>query len=46
MSVSKLCRKYFINESQFYKSNKESLEAGKRSLADDVTRRATSDQVS
>ena len=29
MSVSELCRKYSINESQFYKWNKEFLEAGK-----------------
>jgi transposase len=29
MSVAELCRKYSINESQFYKWNKEFLEAGK-----------------
>ena len=29
ISVAELCRKYSINESQFYKWNKEFLEAGK-----------------
>ena len=33
MSVAELCRKYSINESQFYKWNKEFLEAGKKRLA-------------
>lgn len=36
---------YSINESQFYKWNKEFLEAGKKRLAGDVTREATSDEV-
>ena len=45
MSVSELCRKYSINESQFYKWNKEFLEAGKKRLAGDVIREATSDEV-
>lgn len=45
MSVSELCRKYSINESQFYKWNKEFLEAGKKRLAGDTTREATSDEV-
>ena len=45
MSVAELCRKYSINESQFYKWNKEFLEAGKKRLAGDVTREATSDEV-
>jgi transposase len=30
ISVSELCRKYSINESHFYKWNKEFLEAGKK----------------
>jgi transposase len=38
-------RKYSINESQFYKWNKEFLEAGKKRLAGDTTREATSDEV-
>lgn len=46
MSVSELCRKYAIHESSFYKWNKEFLEAGKKRLAGDTTREATSDEVS
>jgi transposase len=45
MSVAELCRKYSINESQFYKWNKEFLEAGKKRLSGDTTREATSDEV-
>jgi len=45
MSVAELCRKYLINESQFYKLNKEFLETGKRHLAGDTKREATSDEV-
>ena len=45
MSVSELCRKYCINPSQFYKWNKEFLEAGKKRLSGDTIREATSDEV-
>jgi transposase len=45
LSVAELCRKYSINESQFYKWNKDFLEAGKKRLAGDTTREATSDEV-
>ena len=45
MSVSELCRKYSIQESQFYKWNREFLEAGKKRLSGDTTREATSDEV-
>ena len=45
MSVAELCRKYAIQESQFYKWNKEFLEAGKKRLSGDTTREATSDEV-
>ena len=45
LSVSELCRKYSIQESQFYKWNKEFLEAGKKRLSGDTTREATSDEV-
>jgi len=45
ISISELCRKYAINESQFYKWNKDFLEAGKKRLAGDLTREATSDEV-
>lgn len=46
ISVSELCRKYAISQSQFYKWNKEFLEAGKKRLSGDITREATSDEVS
>lgn len=45
MTVAELCRKYSIQESQFYKWNKEFLEAGKKRLSGDTTRDATSDEV-
>ena len=45
MSVAELCRKYSIQESQFYKWNREFLEAGKKRLSGDTTREATSDEV-
>jgi transposase len=45
ISVAELCRKYSIQESQFYKWNKEFLEAGKKRLSGDTTREATSDEV-
>jgi transposase len=44
-SVAEICRKYSIQESQFYKWNKEFLEAGKKRLSGDTTREATSDEV-
>lgn len=45
ISVSELCRKYSIHETQFYKWNKEFMEAGKKQLSGDTTREATSDEV-
>ena len=44
-TIAELCRKYSIQESQFYKWNKEFLEAGKMRLSGDITREATSDEV-
>ena len=44
-SVAAICRKHGIAESMFYKWNKECLEAGKKRLAGDTTREATSDEV-
>ena len=44
-SVAELCRKYSIHQAQFYKWNKEFMEAGKKRLAGDVTREATKDEV-
>ena len=45
MSVKELCRKHSIIEAQFYKWNKEFLEAGKKRLSGDTVREATSDEV-
>jgi transposase len=45
LSISEICRKYSISDTQFYKWNKEFMEAGKKRLAGDVTREATSDEV-
>lgn len=44
-SVAELCRKHAIQESTFYKWNKEFIEAGKKRLAGDTAREATSDEV-
>lgn len=44
-SVAAICRKHGIAESMFYKWNKEFMEAGKKRLAGDTTREATSDEV-
>ena len=44
-SVAAICRRHGIAESMFYKWNKEFLEAGKKRLAGDTTREATSDEV-
>lgn len=44
-SVAEICRKYSIHETQFYKWNKEFMEAGKKRLSGDTTREATSDEV-
>jgi len=44
-SVAAICRKHGIVESVFYKWNKEFLEAGKKRLAGDTTREATSNEV-
>lgn len=43
--VAAICRKHGIAESMFYKWNKEFMEAGKKRLAGDTTREATSDEV-
>ena len=44
-SIAKLCRKYTIIESLFYKWNKKFLEADKKCLAVDTTREASSDEL-
>ena len=43
--VAELCRKYGIHQAQFYRWNKEFLEAGKKRLSGDTTREATSSEV-
>ena len=45
LSISEIRRKYSISDTQFYKWNKEFMEAGKKRLAGDVTREATNDEV-
>lgn len=44
-SVAAIGRKHGIPDSVFYKWNKEFLEAGKKRLADDTVREATSNEV-
>ena len=44
-SVAELCRREGIAESLYYSWSKEFLEAGKRRLAGDTARAATSDEV-
>jgi transposase len=44
-SISELCRREGINSNIYYRWSKEFLEAGKRQLAGDTTREATSDEV-
>jgi transposase len=44
-SISELCRREGIAASQYYGWSKEFMEAGKRRLAGDTARAATSDEV-
>ena len=44
-SIAELCRKEGIAQSMYYGWSKEVLEAGKRRLAGDTAREATSDEV-
>ena len=44
-SVTEICRKHRISQATFYKWNKEFMEAGKRRLAGDTIREASSDEV-
>ena len=44
-SIAELCRKEGINQNLYYRWSKEPLEAGKRRLAGDVVREATTDEV-
>ena len=45
-SVTEICRKHGISQATFYKWNKEFMEAGKKRLAGDTVREASSDEVS
>lgn len=44
-SVKEICRKYAIHDNQYYKWNKEFMEAGKKRLSGDTVREASSDDV-
>ena len=44
-SIAELCRREGISESLYYSWSKEFLEAGKRRLAGDTARSATTDEV-
>ena len=44
-SIAELCRKEGINQNLYYRWSKEFLEAGKRRLAGDTAREATSEEV-
>src|SRR5712691_3318326 len=45
-SIAELCRKEGINQNLYYRWSKEFLEAGKKRLAGDTAREATSDEAS
>ena len=44
-SIAELCRKEGINQNLYYRWSKDFLEGGKKWLADDTARAATSDEV-
>jgi transposase len=44
-SIAELCRKEGINQNLYYRWSKDFLEAGKKRLAGDSAREATSDEV-
>jgi transposase len=44
-SIAELCRKEGINQNLYYRWSKEFLETGKKRLAGDTAREATSDEV-
>ena len=44
-SIAELCRKEGINQNLYYRWSKEFLEAGKRRLAGNIVREATTDEV-
>ena len=44
-SIAELCRREKINQNLYYRWSKEFLEAGKKRLAGDTVREASSDEV-
>ncbi len=44
-SIAELCRREGLSESMYYKWSKEFMEAGKKRLAGDITREASTDEV-
>jgi transposase len=44
-SIAELCRREGISQNLYYRCSKEFLEAGKKRLAGDTARQATSDEV-
>jgi transposase len=44
-SIAELCRREKISQNLYYRRSKEFLEAGKKRLAGDTAREATSDEV-
>ncbi len=44
-SIAELCRREGINQNLYYRWSKEFMEAGKKRLAGDTAREATSDEV-
>ena len=45
-TVASVCRKYVINENNYYNWSKDFLEAGKKRLSGDTERQATGGEVS
>jgi transposase len=45
-SIAELCRREGLNPNVYYKWSKDFLEAGKKRLSGDITREATSSEVS
>jgi transposase len=44
-SIAELCRREGLHQNQYYRWSKEFLEAGRKRLAGDIERQATSDEV-
>ena len=44
-SIAELCRREGLSESMYYKWSKEFMEAGKKRLAGDIVREASTDEV-